>query len=89
MADAEPGRVKARPRLLVRVDFTSASHAAEKYAEWLAEKTGGEITLLHAWQMPLIAGPKLVIYGADSPPPASISSSSAGTDARLAASHPT
>ena len=50
-------------KILVAIDFSEQSDVAVERAHEFAAKTGATITLLHAWQMPLFAGPEILVYG--------------------------
>jgi nucleotide-binding universal stress UspA family protein len=52
-------------KILVPVDFSPSSKAALEYAVFLSEKTGAEIQVLHAWEVPAYLRPDLTVWSGE------------------------
>ena len=48
-------------KILVPVDYSSASVEALEYAVYLGDKTGAEVVVLHAWELPPHTGPEVMV----------------------------
>jgi nucleotide-binding universal stress UspA family protein len=52
-------------RILVPVDFSPSSKLALEYALSLADRSGGKVDVLHAWEVPAYLRPDLTVWAGE------------------------